>query len=441
MRQAYLAMLCAGALVAGCSNDEAHSGPTVPPGVSGPRSNLAVRRSPRLIGIQAAFVGLADSLPGFAGAFVGPDGLAHVAATRLADRAAIVERLRRDYAGRPEAASLSVVRLDTVRYDYRQLYNWKEALESDLGSTGPVGIGIHVSTNTVDVFSQNADVDMTTLEAAKAENIPSDAIRIIRSGSAEYLSNLTDQFAPAIPGGAGITLGLSGTNGCTLGINVKLTYNSPTWSGLTAAHCTATIGGGADATPVNQGGSWPAVSSGYRFGHEIADPDWSSSGCDGSYSYCRYADVAVIGYDATRVADSGYVAVTVKLDSMTTKWVSKDSTSKIAFGYWSDQPWEGVTLYHVGAKTGWHSGTVTESCSDWAVGEPTYNDREWECQPVVEGVAGHGDSGGPVFSAAPGNGFLFAGIVSRFGNDTAHYVFSSFANICLDLGGCPTVDW
>ena len=433
------AFLLLGGVVAcsGCSRDQTpvqpHAGP--------PPVSATISGGPRRVGIQADFVNLADSVSGFAGLYIDSSGTTRLEVTARGSGPAMLKRLRQHYLGRPEEDRLAVVRLDTVLFDYRQLYEWKESLEAALRNTGAIAFSVHIATNTVDIFSRSADADGATLKAASKLGVPIDAVRLVRTGDASYLADLTDEFTPGIPGGAGITMGTSGTNGCTLGINVKLTSMSSTWDALTAAHCTATIGGGPDGTVFNQGGSWPTVSSAYRFGHEVEDPTWMSSGCDGSYAYCRYADVSVIGYDSNRVADSGYVAVTVKLDSMTIKWVSKDSTSLFSNGYWSDQPWEGVTLYHVGAKTGWHSGTVTESCSDWQVGEPGYSNYEWECQTVVAGIAGHGDSGGPVFSRDGGKDFLFAGLVSRFGNDTAHYVLSSFANICLDLGGCPTVQW
>jgi hypothetical protein len=391
-----------------------------------------------VFGIQATFLEIADSVPGFAGVFIGPDQRLRMAVTPSGNGAAALAALHRRYDRTPSAPLMASIEEARARYDYRQLYDWKEAIETAMARRGAIAFGIHVTTNTVDVYSPAPDVDAAILDSARADNIPTDAIRIVRSGSASYLADLKDAFRPGVPGSAGIQLATD--VGCTLGLNVKLT-STAAWAGLTAAHCTATIGGGADGTTIDQGGGWPNSNSSDRIGHEIADPTWSTSGCDGSYTYCRSADVAVMGYTSTPVADSGYIAVTTGRNTTSTTWISKDSTSRYIDGVWSDQPFEGATLDHVGVVSGWHSGTVVSSCSDWQVGDPGYSSYEWQCQTVVSGLASHGDSGGPVFSQLPGKNVMFAGLVSRYGSDTTQYVFSSYPNICVDLGGCPYVNW
>lgn len=106
---------------------------------------------------------------------------------------------------------------------------------------------------------------------------------------------------------------------------------------------------------------------------------------------------------------------------------------------WGDQPWEGLSVDHVGITTGWHSGTVTDACVDFAApGLPA--GYEWQCQTVVEGVFDHGDSGGPVFTRLGSKRVMFAGILSRATDSTwTSYTFSSYPNICIDYDFCPVV--
>jgi hypothetical protein len=207
----------------------------------------------------------------------------------------------------------------------------------------------------------------------------------------------------------------------------------------------ATIGGGSDGSAIYQGGNWTNFYTSYLMGDEVADPYWNTTGCDTGYTYCRAADVAEIGYSSSNPeADSGYIAVTVARNTYYTTWYSKDSTSYSIDGVWDDQPWEGVSLDHVGAASGWHSGTVTDACVDFTVPDLGSN-YEWQCFTVVEGLASHGDSGGPVFSLGPGKRVMFAGLVSQWVSltDTTHYAFSSYPNICTDYAFCPQVekDW
>jgi hypothetical protein len=406
----------------------------------------------RVFGQQAAFLEIADSIPGFAGVFVGSDGHPHVALTPSANATAAVasvnQRWQKGIAGEAATQALSVSAL----YDYRQLYTWKEELEGGFGRQA-TAFGIHVTTNQVDVYSPDPSVDAEIKAQAVAWGIPLKALNVVRGGNGPGMDasqDLADAFRPGVPGSAGIwrylypgdTLNF---DKCTIGVNAKMTYNPAPWVALTASHCTLSIGGGSDGSAIYQGGGWLMFHGSYYMGHEVADPYWNTSGCDAGYTYCRAADVAEIGYaSSSPEADSGYIAVTVARDTYYTLWISKDSTSRIIDGIWDDQPWEGVSLDHVGARTGWHSGTVTDACVDFEVPD-LGSAYEWQCLTIVDGLFNHGDSGGAVFSAMPGKRVMFAGILSQFvtNGDTTHYAFSSYPNICIDYGFCPVVtkDW
>jgi hypothetical protein len=371
----------------------------------------------------------------------------HVAITGVGDAGAAIDAVRRHYQGNQDPALLGAMTPVPVEYDYAQLYDWKQRLQAVLAMKGPSGFAVHVTTNTVDIFSPDAGVDNAIATAGSALAIPGNAVRVIRAAPPRPLSiDLKDQFYPGVPGGVGIELtGPSSPKLCSLGVNVKLTYNATEWTALTASHCTQTWGGGADNTTVHQGASWSInpPPSGYVMGHEYADPSWSQSGCDSPYTHCRWADVAVLDYDANPVADSGYIAVTVKRDSLTTLWISKDSTSRRVTEYFDDQPWEGVHLDHTGAVTGWHSGTVTESCVNFEAPVPGLSGYELKCQTITSGLADYGDSGGPVFTESGGKRVTFVGIVSLRpdGATDTLYTFSAYPNICSDLGACPRVSW
>jgi hypothetical protein len=427
------------------------SAPTVnlsnPEGVA---RSVVAGSHPRVFGQQAAFLEIADSSPGFAGVFVGSDGHPHVALTAHANAAAAVasvnRRWQRGIAGEAVTQALSVPAL----YDYRQLYNWKEELEGAVGRQ-VTAIGIHVTTNKVDVYSPNPSVDTKIEQQANAFGIPLGALNIVRGSSgagmnASLTQDLAHDFRPGVRASAGIWRYLDATHfyECTLGVNAKMHTNPAPWVALTASHCTARTGGGTDGSAMYQGGEWLTFNSSYYMGYEVADPYWSTTGCDTGYTYCRASDVAEIGYASSgAVADSGYIAVTVARDTYyTTTWLSRDSL-RIVDGIWDDQPWEGVSLDHVGAKTGWHSGTVTAACMDFPGGAPDLDSTyEYQCLTVDSSLFNFGDSGGPVFSNGPGKTVSFAGILSRFlvAGDTTKFAFSSYINICADYAFCPVVE-
>lgn len=422
-----------------------------------PTRQLAVAPAARrLFGQQRAFLDMADSVPGFAGIFLGPDGRPRLALTSAANTLRAVAAVNRRWPRGVAGWTIAQADRTPAEYSYRQLYDWKEALEGAIGSQA-LAYGIHVTTNTVDIYSPSGAVDASIAAYMRTANIPSAAVVISRRNprGSSSLGLLYQQFGPVVPGGAGIWFknGDGVGEACTLGVNAKFSEDdSAPWMGLTASHCSVTIGGGSDGTAFYQGGFNPTTTPWtfdstsflvhFRLGNEVDDPTWNTDGCDSGQFYCRAADVLAISYATGNSGygpDSGGIAVT---DGRNTSSITfgEDSTTRTVVGGWGEQPWEGTSVDHVGITTGWHSGTVTVACMDFQVGQPGYDDHWYDCQTVVDGPASQGDSGGPVFTKVVGKSVMFAGIVSRwvsYPDDTTHYVFSAYPNICTHFQYCP----
>lgn len=89
---------------------------------------------------------------------------------------------------------------------------------------------------------------------------------------------------------------------------------------------------------------------------------------------------------------------------------------------------------HIGEKTGWNYGQVTNTCVDFG----SYNEYQQAnfgafCQVMTDFYTDHGDSGGPVFAWDGRDGATLLGIV--VGKDDQGYsYFSSYAEILSDFG-------
>jgi len=430
------------------------AGCTTTPDATSPVSSHAVRaaqpvnKGRRVFGQQASFLALADSIRGFAGVFVGPDQHPRIAMVAGSDVGAAVAAVNRRWPDGVNGEAVSSARQVAARYDYRQLVDWKESLEGSFAKVASA-FGVHVTTNTVDVYSPDASTDSAIEAFASASAIPLNAIRLVRAAKPENLGiDLKAPIRDTVPGSFGIWWDDFGAPfGCTIGVNAKMdnSMGAP-WVALTASHCTTTTGGGADGTTIYQGG-YLSLDHSKTLGYESDDGYWNTSGCDTGYFYCRAADVAVITYSSTTspVADSGYIGVTTGRNTSSTTYVSKDSTGISISGGWGEQPWEGISLDEVGAYGGWHSGTVTDACVDVVAAGFPLNDHEWQCLTEVSGTPSHGDSGGPVFSSRIiGKSTMWAGIISAYMHtttttDSTHYLFSSYVNICTEYSFCPVI--
>jgi hypothetical protein len=392
--------------------------------------------------LEGRFLKIAEAVPQFGGIFYDSDRRLRIAVTSQSEfiRAqAVAGEMFRDYAVPVDVGT--AIPFET-RFSYSQLHQWKRTLVDLLAARGATGFAVVVAKNAVEIGSPGQAFDELAIAVARNKAIPLEAIWLSRRQAPRDVGALWGEFRPAVPGGAGIWRDSTSVVHpiCTLAVNVRRGDTGP-WFGLTASHCTRNRGGGADNTAIYQGGNWDAGSfpSSTLVGAEVDDPQWQTVGCGSQGTTCRYADVAVIGYTQSGVvADSGWIAVTDGRNSTSVNWIDKATTSKRITSDWGpDQPFEGQTIDRVGAKTGWHSGIVVNSCLDLPV-SPALPGYLYLCQTEVSGGAPEGgDSGGPAFSPGPGGGIMFAGIVwgaAQSNGTSTGFIFSSVANIRQDLG-------
>lgn len=430
-RAFYIAMFMAG--VAGCTDLPSEPGNSV----DNPRLAIIQEGIPPF-GVERLFLEIAHDASGFGGVFIDREGVTNVVVTANADRIRTVEVLRRVLQNRRPSIDLERIRYVTGGLGFDELYAWKTRLAKDLRLSGATALSIDAAANSIRVESPNTAADIALRALVIRHAVPSTAVRIVRQLSERKTGLLTDKFVPAVPGGAGIWWNASTSwLQCTEGVTGELDGVSVL---LVAAHCTGEVGV-VEGTEIRQGGT----SSGHSIGWEIADAAWRTQ-CPAGATFCRYADAALMRWQATegRYGEFGAIATTVSRGTRyELEWSGTESTLH-NMSVWDGQPFQGEIIDRVGATTGWLYGTVAQSCQDredqagyWFV-----------CQTIVEGgFPEPGDSGGPAFSHMAGTNVIFAGIVRSAlfsGRAPYGFAFASYDNIVSDLGpvlvhgGCTT---
>ncbi|MDQ3606644.1 MAG: S1 family peptidase [Gemmatimonadota bacterium] len=282
--------------------------------------------------------------------------------------------------------------------------------------------------------------------ALQQTGIPTDAvlIEITESSVPYYTPTLRSRISPHTAGSE-IEYQTpdypSGEAPCTYGWNVS-------WEGrrhmLVNAHCTDEFGGPYVATAIFQPRvpTWNYQSADYKVGNEVQDPDFRTDlyGCASSLAPlgCRYADVALVEIrDTNRDWDLGGVLRT----QSRTMLPSYYGTLQIDLGRPTFEMsgvlsslFVGDTVNKVGRTTGWTAGVVESACRNIF-----YDGRGYLCSGVVQGPAGRGDSGSPVFwTAADGRqlvvGILFSGSPNYDNIVGDNFNFSHWSYIDYELG-------
>lgn len=350
---------------------------------------------------DAEYLRMAEEIPGFGGLFHDSQGFAHV---YLVDTA---------QAGKVRALGPDV-RIRQGRYDFRQLYQWKNALLNVMSRPEVVFLDIDETTNRVLIgLDKDAVVkDRGVIHGLVASaRVPVEAVEIKDVSAIHHLATLQDRVRP-VPGGVQIAFG---GFVCTLGFGAN---RAGVVGFVTNSHCSGTQGG-VQGTVIFQNTNTAAN----RIGVETVDPAYfTGAGCPAGRR-CRRSDTAFIRYDSSTLREFARIARTNGVGSLTVSTTSPRFTITGTAAF----PSAGQTLNKMGRTTGWSRGTVTNTCVNINVSGTTITQL---CQDIVAANVAGGDSGSPVFSATTtGTTATLYGIL--WGGGTGSFVFSAWSNIIL----------
>lgn len=383
-------------------------------------------------GLDGHFVQLAHQVPGFGGYFFDGNGDLNVFLTDLskepAARAVLADaaahRLQRSQQPWTRPAEIVVRHGD---FGFAQLQEWRARFNASAAVAGVQSIDVDETKNRVSIGVTESDAAARVLARLDTLGVPRNAVTVDVVPPISLVTNLQQYYRPLI-GGLQIDLnGLFGPTQCTLGVNVWYTnfsqgISTGTPGFYTAAHCSSTRFG-TDGTVFSQGGS--------RIGYERWDPptftsSWTSA-CPVN-TQCRWSDVAFAQYDSGVDRHQGAIAQTAWRGFGNFQSGSLDINTEYTLPG-TTMPVVGNYLDKVGRTTGWTTGQVSHTCTDYFIG------GYWVlCQDQVEAFADSGDSGSPVFSELTQTTAGFSGIVWAKDGYGA-FIFSNLDRMAADMGG------
>jgi len=389
-------------------------------------------------GLDGRFVELVQRVPGFGGYFFDANGdlnvyltdLSHAAAARAA--VADVARNRPERSAHPWSKPADVL-VRRGEFDAVQLDGWRGRLTAAIASDGVQLVDTDEAANRLFIGVSDEEAKARVLARVAQLRVPRNAVAVEIVQPASLIITLRNYVRPLV-GGLEIGFNVNGTASiCTLGVNVwyaNYAVGIPvgTRGFYTAAHCSATRGN-TDSTVFSQGG--------VQIGHEAWDPPFFTSAwntrCAPGWP-CRWSDVAFVSYDSGANRQQGAVAHTTYrgFGPWQTGSIDVQPSAYNFILYQTATPVVGQYLDKVGRTTGWTSGAVSRTCTDYFIGG-----ADILCQDEVAAYADSGDSGSPVFMWTGQTTGAFAGIVwAKTG--TGSYIFSNIDRIAADMGNGVT---
>lgn len=374
----------------------------------------------KAVGLDAAYVAVAEENPGFGGAFFDDNGRLNVYVDDADDRKSLgdVVASLETHIGpiaerNPEAAKSAPIMLQGD-YDFRALLNWRVDARPVLDGTSVLSLDVDERTNRVRVgVAEGADV--ASVESLLADRgIPTEAVIVEEEPAMEFMATLRD---PRRPTQGGLQIDFGGGARCTLGFNA---FYGGTRSYVTNSHCTNRQGG-TEGTYHYQGGGY--------IGQEIYDPNYTSSlsGCP-SGRVCRYSDTAIGQYSSGASSSLGQIARTINASTTASSLTINSSAPTITIDAETAYPTGGETLSKIGRTTGWTYGRVASTCQDIGVAGSNIT---LLCQDRVQAGVNGGDSGSPVFLYKSGSKATLYGIL--WGGGGGYFAFSSLWNVRQDI--------
>ena len=386
---------------------------------------------------------MAEQAEGFGGMFYDEHGVLSIYMKNPGNDVIALSAVRAVRGEEALSKSAGPVNILQGQYDFRDLKAWRDKLREKMRIAGVIALDLDEAKNRVWIGVKNQSViDQVRALLAKL-GIPQEAVLIEVTEPVqppfEYADDHDEEALPPpsrpqqenlrgyvrpLRGGLKIT----GEDGfgdnlpsCTLGVISELDG----FTGfLTNSHCTEILFLN-DNTRYHQPTAFNPV------GTEYQDAQAYTGSC--TTGYCAYADAAFVITDAGVSTDLGYIARPESMGSGSTVISVSQPKFKITsvwYTYVIQAPAVGETVYKVGQRTGWESGSITRSCYDPIhFKDPTVT---MFCQYQASAPTVEGDSGGPVFYGT-GTNVRLDGIV--WGRDGTDAVFSWFPYIRQEFTG------
>ncbi|HEV2847109.1 MAG TPA: hypothetical protein VG477_19790 [Thermoanaerobaculia bacterium] len=355
-------------------------------------------------------VRIGKSIPGFGGYFYDEEGRPTV---YLLDPGAVG----------PVAKSLGPdVRVLRGDYEFAELVGWRLELRPLLGLRGVVFLDVDETTNRVvlgvDSTSETKSLDRDRLERELLfRNVPREAVVVRETAPIRELLGVQDKFRPT-PGGVQINfLNLL----CTLGFNATRGNVS---GFVTNSHC-STVRGESDGTRYFQ--NLPNTGT---IGTELFDPaNITDSRCPAGRK-CRFSDSTFVKYDKKSLGNFAKIVRPTGERSL----VINPSAARFTIKRKAGGAVAGQVVNKVGRTTGWTSGVVIATCTDFS---SAITEFTLFCQGAARTFTAGGDSGSPVFIRTKRNDVTLVGLLWGGGTDGAGntiFAYSPLENIEAELG-------
>jgi hypothetical protein len=395
-----------------CSDDPVRSAREAgrgPVNLMADRAGPEVRKGP--VGLDSVFHEMGGRIPGFAGFYIGGDGAVNV---MLVDRAQNGQARREvsERLGSTRGRALGHMNVRLAKYDFRQLYAWKEAINASADDVGLTISGICEERNRVCIGVRRGGGLGASRSLLARLGIPSDAVDVEEQDPVLPRKLLTERFAP-VPGGVLIS------SGCTLGYNA---YYQGLRMFVTNAHCTDVFGS-AQSPPLPLGQpDWDRI-----IGYEFNDPPTFPCSHNGTTYACRYSDAASytyvdsVGYRLGRIARPYYTTISVDPANPEFRIINERA-----------YPYSGETVSFVGRASGWQEGPVSFTCMDVTLhGVTAANGLQVRllCQDGFKAASNYGDSGSPVFYRTSSATDVYLGGLLHSGTTDGYSWFSAMQNI------------
>jgi len=378
----------------------------------------------------------ADAVPEFGGLWLDSAGRLHVNLTNIAASQRAMNQVAPTLAAVRERVGPAVAMaplFQIVRYNYRQLLNWREQLLANSAAfPGFTSLDIDEQVGAIVVGAIDSVAAQHSVDAfLQAERIPRGAVQVIREERPSLTANsnhlhLNLAFNP-MPGG--IVVGASGQGLCVYSVNVK--YNGAA-AFITNSHCSGTPGV-VDTFQFHQGGE--------IVGAEVADP--FGTFCSG-VTRCRYSDATVVQLNGAKVGELGAIARTRFFDPYPPDGGVGDTIIDDAqprflmfFPGYSSNPVLGEQTQKMGRRTGWIQGPINKTCFDMNPGDGWIR----RCTYRFNGEVIVGDSGSPIFFriVCPGDTWPVVNCASydgiQFARTQGQVYFSPVSGIFRDFPG------
>ncbi|MGB9367045.1 MAG: hypothetical protein WCE79_13645 [Xanthobacteraceae bacterium] len=396
------------------------AGPSTTAPTAGVPARAAPLSGPRGQTLDDLFLAVAARVPQFGGLYVARDKALQVVLTDTS--ASVVEAARQavNEVFGPERIREGGFHPVQGRYNFPQLHDMHMRARGVLAVPGVVLLDADERRNRLKVGLSRLDVQPTVEAKLAALGIPLEAVIFEQQAPMRMLWDWgPDPQARTRPVVGGTQITVNGAGLCTLGF---VTRRAGVNGFVTCSHCTA-VQGAVDGTRFDQPNAATPGSLSNGVGTETVDPPRFTGGDCPSGRRCRMSD-SIFAVMPTGV--TGHQGQILHPDPNFPSNYSIRGTRAALCG-------DGVSK--MGRTSSLTGGVVDGTCADISPVDGNGNDTGFTllCQDRVEGLAGHGDSGSPVFQGFS-NDFDVRLLGLLWGGNDSHFDYSPIASVQAELG-------